>query len=159
MKDLFHYIDYPDVPHHIIARCIETTHSTSPFIKLFGIKRGPTEQCEFRLYEPPQELIDWLTLNGILSSKASIQVMDNGTELKPHIDNEYSTRESATNYLISNTGPVTTWYNKVIEGSRGKFSPIHSEIISSNKWHRINTSVFHGVTGIVEPRISITISD
>jgi hypothetical protein len=159
MIDLFQYIDYPDVPPHIIARCLETIHNTIPFVKLFSIKRGPTEQCEFRLYEPPQELIEWLKHNGIMSSKASIQVMDNGTELKPHIDNEYSTRVSAINYILSNPGPVTSWYNEKNKNGKRGFTPIHSEIIEANKWHKINTSVFHGVTGINEPRISITISD
>lgn len=152
MDLLYKELDFPKVPQYLQEMCFEKIKG-DPFLILGKPELFSQGQCAFKSYNIPLELNEWLKANGLHSDRVSIQVSTNGTRLFPHTDwgnDNISSRDWAINYLLTPSGPITSWYNT------GQV--VKSVNIPSNVWHQISTSVIHGVTNIIGDRISISLS-
>jgi hypothetical protein len=152
--DLYVELDLPAVPTTIEQLCINACNS-KPLMTIFREGFIARKQCTFSTYQPPLELISWLHGSKIEYKDVFIQKSYNGTHLHPHIDgSKYNDsdqeRDWATNYLLTSSEPITSWYTS-------DRVQIMSKQIPSKIWHRIKTSILHGVTDINEPRISISL--
>jgi hypothetical protein len=133
------------------------------------------KQCIFEVFDAPEIVKEWLLDNKIindLSARVGVQRSYGGNTLLPHVDkgNSYGdlrhesnlkqekkyytdSRSTAWNYLLTEPGPTTCFYE-----SQDINSIIESIVIPKSAWHELNVSVLHGVENIELDRISLSVS-
>jgi hypothetical protein len=124
----------------------------------------------FDFLEVPDELTLWAKENiDVNVGYVSIQVMYNGTTITPHID---EMRKYAYNYIISSGGEAqTSFYKPALKYLNYKsyartifpfdrIEEIEKIKIEERRWHRLDTSIIHGVSNLDtnKKRISLSLS-
>ena len=104
----------------------------------------------YRQYQVSQDLIDYLQpyFDIDISKNLKYQILNKNIPIHKDIG-----RTKAINYLIDAGGETvtTTWYSDELE-------PLFNKTIEPFKWHIINTEINHGITGIIDKRLALTIS-
>lgn len=142
------HMPWPSIPDEMRGRLVEYTKNT-PIIG-DGVAGGRLIEGipVYGIVRPPKYLTKWVEENIPLKDHfLGIQRFYGMEDVRIHID---SIREYCFNCLLTDTGPVTSFYdnNKKI---------VESVTYQQNEWYRHETKRYHGVTGIPEPyRISIT---
>ena len=100
-------------------------------------------------HEVTDELTDFLKPYLGKNVKVRYQVIEK--DIPIHCD--YN-RTSAINYLIREGGDkvLTRWYEN------DRVTQKYEMHIPQFTWHKINTSIYHGVHGIVDKRLALTVS-
>lgn len=142
-------LDWDPIPDDICKQIVDFLR-TSKFLENQEYHKHGLYNFEMHL--GPEFLIDWcrdnLPININDGFTVSIQQTTEGI-LPPHVDS--ATRDSSFNFLITEPVGVTTWYDVVYR------TPVHSVVYESRKWYQHQGNVPHGVTGIVPPRIAVSI--
>jgi hypothetical protein len=179
LQDGKHYkfLDFPELPDHLVQLCINRLSEKEHFLfelgrdankKIYNMLYNGThlkkQQCIFEVFEAPIEVRQWLFDNKIIkdvfSVDVSVQRSYGGNALLPHIDKTVDSndgivriRNVALNYLLTDSGPRTCFYNS------NKIDDIcESVIVPKYKWHILEVKRFHGVENIESDRISLTIT-
>lgn len=128
-----------------------------------------TNPAQFDFLEVSDIVKEWVYKN-ISPSPVyiSIQSMFGGTTITPHID---EARSYAYNYVISDAGGITSFYQPTKEFSHliaypqtiftyDRLELIQEILIKPNRWHYLNVSKIHGVRNIQpgQKRISLSLS-
>lgn len=141
MNKYFKYVDYPDIPAGMFKDLAEIES---------GYNVSSTPQFEFyKVFTVSDELNLFLKSIFQFEFVANIHVMRPGFPI--HKDRK---RKECINYLLSTGGDNT----KLSIYDEDKKTEIFSEHIPIKKWHWIDVSKFHGVSGIEYPRYALTIS-
>ena len=146
-----HYtvFDYPSIPHEIEQECISFIETTSPVISKMWPAPG---QCVFEVYSVPDALKDWFFSDqNPFDSEGygiSLQCMHSGIRVYPHIDHinikgREIVKDFSINYLLTTADGITEWYDNV-----NTASVIEHVKFDKSTWHKIDTSVYHGVFNI-----------
>ena len=179
MVDGVHYkfLNYPKLPDELEQLCLDQLNKPEFFI--FDLSKNEIitrkviidgevvvkKQCTFEVFSAPTEVIDWLLSNKIIDSidtEVVVQRSYNGTALFPHTDNpeNYNNnltnlhkRTTALNYLLSESGPTTCFYN-----TNNLNDILESVLIPKSVWHTLNVNHLHGVENIEFDRISLSIT-
>lgn len=173
---LFQYVDHlPSVPVELIEQAKQHIH-TQPVdhavpARTVVVNNSTYRNVDYNRHCASTELTEWIRSN-ISQNYVSMGVqIQNPNKVNhthyPHTDT--APRHWVLNYNIQPGGDqVTThWYQErgyplIREGTTRPSNLDDLEIvdsvqIQSFRWHLLNTSVLHGVTGIQHSRIAITI--
>lgn len=123
------------------------------------VNRSPHTDEKYKFYRCSDELKQWINDNiRYKITKIGIQEMF-GTIL-PHRDPK---RDYALNYIIKTGCGELCYYNTNVLVKAGNYVPYNlvKEVgryaIEPFRWHIINTKKLHGVVGVTEPRLSLTV--
>ena len=133
------YLNLPPIPDYLIDKVENIIAKTDhAFYSEYFILRNTSE-----------ELNDYLKTIFNFNFVSHYQIVKRGIPIHVDINN----RTTAYNYLLASGGDsvYTTIYND-------NHHAIQSEVIQVKRWHRINTGKPHGVHGITESRVAITIT-
>jgi hypothetical protein len=178
----YKFLDFPQLPAELEQLCIDAvrdeknllfslvhTINTKPVKLLYHGNLVERKQCAFRVFKCPELVEHWLREHNILTEgnhRVGIQQSIDGNCLLPHVDsgpnfrnpvlekieaNNY--RNKAVNYLLTDPGPVTCFYN-----SQRIDDIAESVVVPKSYWHLIATDKLHGVEHVTTERISVTIS-
>ena len=141
MNEFFKYVDLPEIPRHLILDISEIEKQENVFtLKKFFYKK----------YEISNELNLYLKDIFNFEFVAQYQVIRNYIPIHKDIG-----RTECFNYLLDNGGESSSL--DIYEDD--KQTKILSEKIDNFKWHWINVSKYHGVSGLTnKPRYSITVT-
>ena len=183
MKDGLHFrfLDLPVLPKELEKDCLDFVLDENiilEFPKVFNTEYTMSyygqlvqkKQCIFSIYRCPIHVKQWLLDHNVipnLTTRVSIQRTYNGNTLLPHVDSgpNYllpgmiinndikNTRKKAKNYLLTESGPKTCFYN-----TREIDDIIESVIFPKSVWHELDVDVLHGVEDISSERISLSVS-
>jgi hypothetical protein len=178
----YRYLDFPALPLELEEECLNSTKDKNNLIFSFSDRFNAVthsmayygklvikRQCLFEVYKCPMLVRQWLLQNNIidnLQSRVAIQKSHNGNVLLPHVDNgpNYKVpgvdaintnnyRTSARNYLLTNSGPRTCFYNS------DRIDDILEYVtLPKGRWHELDVDILHGVEDIDSDRISLSVS-
>jgi hypothetical protein len=141
MNTFFKYLDLPKIPEYLLVDIASIEQQKN----IYGI-----ELPFYKQFEVSNELYTFL--KSIFDFEFSAQYQIIRKELPIHKDRS---RTECINYLIDNGGANSSLmiYNE------DKTTVVHREQIENFKWHWIDVSKFHGVSGLQDsPRFSITVT-
>ena len=170
----YRFLDFPVLPLDLEQACINQLKNKEYFLfdigRINGTDRTPEfnlilngvlvfkKQCIFEVFNAPKIVKEWLLDNKVindLAARVGVQRSYGGNALLPHVDKGYHTdsRGAAWNYLLSEPGPRTCFYQ-----TSDMNSVTESIVIPKSVWHELDVSVLHGVENIETDRISLSIS-
>jgi len=112
------------------------------------------------------KISNWVHENIGKFAYVSIQHMHGGKTIPPHVD---EIRSNAYNYIIATGNATTSFYKPTKQFEQLKVYPhttfdldklelIEQIKIKPRRWHKINTSMIHGVDNLEYDRISLSLS-
>ena len=192
------YLNYPPLPLELEQDILNTVESNSNFkendllvntdqttLDLFGeVEYDPNNNIgypytearkhfpklvDYYFLDPSLAVKDWVYKNISEDVTINIQVMTNGTNVPPHID---EVRTSAINYLITTGGNATTDFYKPKTAFEHlpvtaqtaipykKLDLQQSQHIAPKVWHKLSVTKIHSVENINPQlkRIALTLS-
>ena len=178
LPDGLHYrfLDFPQLPKELEQQCLDRVKQKEHFLFDLGAdlnkrilplpyygKLVKKQQCIFEVFDAPVEVRQWLYDNSIIDNvkltKVGVQRSYGGNVLLPHIDQVFAAngsiraRQYALNYLLTDSGPKTCFYN-----SQRIDAVEESVVIPKSYWHLLEVKHFHGVEDIKWDRISLSIT-
>jgi hypothetical protein len=145
MTTYIKYLSYPPIPQRLVKpidEIIDLVDKTSSIIP-----HDYTDVFNTRYVGP--ELHKWLETVFNFQFLAQYQIIKNGIP----IHKDKANRLIAYNYLLATGGSnvITSVYdnNKVL---------LQAECLELHRWHRLKTGYFHGVEGIEDTRVSLSIT-
>jgi hypothetical protein len=126
------YIDYPEIPKELLL-------STHEILNLPNTAT-PINFSHFKTKEVNQELRNWLEATFQFNFGCQYQIVSPGIPIHTDIG-----RNVVYNYIIDPGGDEV---RTVVYGSKNKDDVIQSEIIETNRWHRLEVSHYHSVENI-----------
>lgn len=138
----FKYFDLPQIPEHLYLKTV------SEFESLTNIFRLPNYPC-FKQYHVNEGLNEFMRQHVKFDFFCGYQLIRNNIAI--HKD---AGRAECVNYLIDTGGPNA----QLNIFDEDKITILHSEKIPPFKWHWIDVSKNHNVTGIDTVRIAISLS-
>jgi len=138
------YLDLPKIPEHLLESIQDII--IKPPKNFSSIS---TDYPYFKTRYINDDLQTWLQSIFDFKVNAQYQLIYNG--LPVHIDK--NNRVTAYNYLLDAGGDnvKTSIYDS-------SYKVLQSERIELKRWHRINTSILHGVSGIQPNNVRVSIS-
>lgn len=139
----FKYLNLPEIPEHLILKSVEDFAGLE---NIFSIK-GYEFYKQYNI--PNKELTEYIEDIFKCTLFCSYQVIKQGITI--HKDRN---RTECINYLIA-TGGESAALN--IHDDNKKI--VLRELIPTKKWHWIDVSQYHSVTGLQTTRISLSVSN
>jgi hypothetical protein len=138
------YLDLPKIPENLLES-VQDIISKPPSTSLVILDTF----LFFKQKNVSNELKEWLQSIFDFKIDPYYQLIYNGLPI--HIDK--GNRIYAYNYLLETGGNNvrTVIYNQ-------NYKKLQSEILQINQWHRINTSMLHGVHGIELDKVRVAVS-
>lgn len=141
MTFVFEYLNLPKIPEYLLDDLVKIESQEN----LYGLKTAYYKQFEIN-----KELNDYLKSIFNFDFSVQYQVIRKGIPI--HKDRS---RIECINYLIDNGGETS--FLEIYD--EDKITLLAKEQIENFRWHRINVSKFHGVSGLsFRPRVSVTIT-
>lgn len=149
MVTQYEIYDYQPLPVELEQECLKFIDMSEPIIRKHWPAPG---QCVFEVYAIPDALKSWfLSSDNPFRSEAygiSLQCMHSGIRVYPHIDHinikgQEIVKDFSINYLLTTADGITEWYDNV-----NTVSAIKHVKFDKGTWHKIDTSVHHGVFNI-----------
>lgn len=171
------FLDLPQLPLDLEQACLDQANNKEAWLFELGREANSNirdmtyngtvvskQQCIFEVYDAPLIVKQWLLDNKIINTLTNIEVgvmrSYGGNVLFPHQDRTYDSndgivriRKYALNYLLTEPGPRTCFYNipdinNIIEGV----------VVPKSYWHILEVKQYHGVENIEWERISLSIT-
>ena len=136
------YIDYPEIPKELLL--------TTQAISNLPNTDTPSNFSHFKTKEVNSELRDWLETTFQFNFGCQYQIISPGIPIHTDIG-----RNVVYNYIIE---PGGTEVRTVVYGSKNKDDIIQSEIIQSNRWHRLEVAHYHSVENINPDSLRFAVS-
>jgi hypothetical protein len=136
----YKFLDVPEIPEELILPLDEV-------LQLENIFGGATNN--YTIHECQPELRDWLKSHFPDCTKFRYQTLID--EIPVHKDRG---RDIAINYILDTGGDdvKTVWYEE------DWTTATHDMIFPAKKWHEIDVSIYHGVSGLTSRRWAITVA-
>lgn len=145
MEEKFYQeLNIPSIPNHLLH--LDPNYIVNNYSNVWKV--FDTEV--YRQYQVSKNLIDFLQPFFDFDITANLKYQILSKDIPIHKD---VGRIKAINYLIDPGGEdvKTTWYSDDLV-------PLFEKEILKNKWHTINTEIKHGISGIKDKRLALTIS-
>ena len=149
--NLFNYVDLPQIPEHLLTHIIDND----------GVDRSWHASNNYLWYMCHDELKGWVRQNiGDKISIGKIGLQEMTKDILPHTD---TGRAFALNYIVRTGDGILSHYETKNFYNGGfisidKCKEINRVAVEPFKWHMLNTSVLHGVSGIKSSRLALTIN-
>ena len=174
------FLDFPKLPIELERMCLDQINnkdawlfSIDPKVEFNTVINGQKmhmKQAIFEVFQAPVAVIEWLKSNGIVTSDeqdVNVQRTTGGNVLLPHIDSpiygiknslyflkiEPKMRKTARNYLLTEPGPLTHFYN-----TTNLDDICETFYFEKYQWHDLDVTQLHGVSNIQSDRISLSVS-
>jgi hypothetical protein len=143
MSKLLEYLDLPKLPAEIIKEA-ELSTQINPNIFIFK------DFASYKIFDATDKISEYTRSIFDFPHKAMVQLISGDIDI--HID--YG-RSVAYNYLIDCPGEIaySCHYNEFNPASL-----ISREILTPECWSKLTVSVWHNLTGIVKPRLFVTVA-
>lgn len=138
------YLDLPPIPENLLESVTDIINKPQSWNDAI-----PADYPFFKNRNVNDELVEWLQSIFEFKIYAQYQLIYDGLPI--HIDR--GNRITAYNYLLDTGGSKvkTSIYDK-------NYMPLQVEQLELKRWHKINTSMLHGVSGIETVRVSVTVT-
>lgn len=132
----------------------------------YPLSEAKGDIAKFDFLNVDAEISNWVNENIGQFAYVSIQHMHGGKTIPPHVD---EIRSNAYNYVIETGNATTSFYKPAEQFAHLKVYPhttfkedqielIEQVKIQPRRWHKIDTSIIHGVDNLDYSRISLSLS-
>jgi hypothetical protein len=142
INDYFQYLDLPNIPNELIELDLKQLETRD---NIFIEPNYPF----YKQYPVDDKLSEYLKSIIVDSFFASYQVIRKGIAVHKDIN-----RTECLNYILDTGGDDS----RLSMYDDDTTTVLYSGHVEPLKWHRINVSKFHGVSGLTRPRISISVT-
>ena len=140
------YLNYPKVPKELLKELPAILSTKDDFPRVTGAGYYPPMQC----YHITGLLLEWIKHNIPIKFGSIIHINHICDTIVTHRD--YQTERYKVNYIFDTGGEnvLTHFYDD-------DYVLLESHKVEPYRWHQFNGQINHNVTGIIRPRIAITL--